>query len=328
MDDQIIRYSMNLEESAEATQIVARLEKDPEALAQLEVVRKILEPLSLDKPHSAPPLNLVEKTMARIRNSPASRFPGAPKVSLHNPWTRTQEAIGRLDLMVAASLMILAGGVLFPLLGSFRSHAEKKACAQNLSQFHQSLVHYSNLQPDGSFPKVEQEGPRSFAGVFIPTLRHHGLLGEDHSVVCNNGAKRLPTETNLDQLHDMYQKAGSKTGYERLSREAAGDYAYSLGFREGNQLRQHSRNSDQHTPLLADKAPGGSMKNSQNHGGKGQNVMFVGGHVRWMASRKVGIHEDDIFVNEDQRVLAGKHQRDHVLGPSHARPGSNSNFED
>ena len=320
MDDQLLRYAMNLMESAEVAQVEARLERDPEAVVQLEVVRHALEPLSADKPEPVPPVFLAANTIAKIRNEKSRSFSGVPKLAFQNHWGPHHLAITRFDLLVAASLMILAGGILFPLLGSMKNHAEIKQCAQNLNQFHQSFVHYSNLQPDGSFPKVEEKGPRSFAGVFVPSLRHHGLLTDSHSVACGNGNKRLPSETNLDQLHAMFQNQNDRRGYDRLAREAGGDYAYNIGYQVDGKVKHLTRESDQHIPLLADKTNGLSRKNSPNHGGNGQNVLHVGGHVRWLPARKSGITQDDIFLNDDGHVQAGRHLLDHVLGPSHSRP--------
>ena len=57
-----------------------------------------------------------------------------------------------------------------------------------------------------------------------------------------------------------------------------------------------------------------------NHGGSGQNVLYVGGHVRWAAQPTVGEEGDNIYVNRLNRVGAGVCRPDSVLGASDARP--------
>ena len=67
---------------------------------------------------------------------------------------------------------------------------------------------------------------------------------------------------------------------------------------------------------IAAEGPG----NSLNHGGGGQNVLYIGGNVRYVTTRTVGIGGDDIYVNLHQRVLAGVTPSDTVLGASDASP--------
>ena len=60
--------------------------------------------------------------------------------------------------------------------------------------------------------------------------------------------------------------------------------------------------------------------NSDNHGRRGQNVLFVGGAVRWCVTRDVGPSCDDIFLNRNNEVAAGLCHEDVVLGAGDASP--------
>jgi prepilin-type processing-associated H-X9-DG protein len=62
------------------------------------------------------------------------------------------------------------------------------------------------------------------------------------------------------------------------------------------------------------------MSNSINHDGRGQNVLYVGGHVRWAVQPTVGEDCDHIYINHHNRVGAGVCRIDSVLGSSDARP--------
>ena len=48
------------------------------------------------------------------------------------------------------------------------------------------------------------------------------------------------------------------------------------------------------TPILADRPPAQGWGNSPNHGGTGQNVLFVGGNVGFFTTRTVGPENDEI----------------------------------
>ncbi len=71
---------------------------------------------------------------------------------------------------------------------------------------------------------------------------------------------------------------------------------------------------------MADRVESLRQLNSANHGGRGQNVLFLGGHVDWRTNRNAGVRGDDIFVNWDNQVLAGKAWEDSVLGSSDTSP--------
>ena len=56
--------------------------------------------------------------------------------------------------------------------------------------------------------------------------------------------------------------------------------------------------------------------NSPNHGGRGQNVLFGDGSVRWFHSRLVGPYDPDLYLNNDHQPRPGVHVSDSVLMPS------------
>ena len=325
--DQILRYAMNIHEPAEVAEIKRRLLSEPEAQAHLEVMRKSLNLLNEDRALDPPSFNLAKKTILRVQSvkTQTMRFNQKKQPIHHGGYYKS--SIRRFDLLVAAGLLVIISGVLAPWLHQARTQAEKLACTNNMREFHKSFQHYASLQPDGKFPFVEPNGPRSFAGVYIPTLRQHGLLGDYHSVSCPTNQRKLPTETNLDQLASMYQNK-SNQGYQRLTKDAGGDYAYSLGYNNEGSLTGLTNKSAGDSPILADKINPSISNMAMNHGGSGNNVLFVGGHVRWLPARKQNSIGDDIFLNEDHKILAGKHLQDHVLAPSHARPYGDSGFPD
>ena len=73
---------------------------------------------------------------------------------------------------------------------------------------------------------------------------------------------------------------------------------------------------------MADAPAGGSpfLGNSANHGGEGQNVLFLDGHMVFCKTRNVGIEGDDIYLNRAGRQAAGLDAKDAVLGGDACSP--------
>jgi hypothetical protein len=69
-------------------------------------------------------------------------------------------------------------------------------------------------------------------------------------------------------------------------------------------------------------APSLSLPNrqTQHHGGRGQNVLFEDGHVAFLTSSQPCDSADDIFANDHHLVAAGDHQNDSVIAPSGTAP--------
>ena len=66
--------------------------------------------------------------------------------------------------------------------------------------------------------------------------------------------------------------------------------------------------------------PDAGRGNSLNHGGQGQNVLYLDGHTQWCTTRTVGLAGDDIFINRERRVAPGLDWADSVLGRSEVGP--------
>jgi hypothetical protein len=80
--------------------------------------------------------------------------------------------------------------------------------------------------------------------------------------------------------------------------------------------------------VLADRPPfeqqdqsGSFAGNSRNHGGKGQNVLFIGGNVMFAKKRdELAVGGKDIYLNMQHRPEAGLNPDDTVLGASGFTP--------
>ena len=59
-------------------------------------------------------------------------------------------------------------------------------------------------------------------------------------------------------------------------------------------------------------------RQSDNHAGYGQNVLFEDGHVQFLVTCKTDC--DNVFLSERNLVEAGRHPDDSVIGHSTAAP--------
>jgi hypothetical protein len=316
MEEHLLGYLLGALDPLTRQRVETHLRAHPEARARLELLKQALEPLEADRNDPAPPPTLVFDTLARVAERGAHPLPAAPPPSPRQVGGAAWRWGRRPDWLVAAVLFLVAGGLFTTLLAQQWRAYQRSACANNLRLFSQALNAYADLT-DGGFPEVAAEGPRSVAGAFIPALHDRGVLPAV-SVRCPAQGSEQPSSTSLEELDRLYREQPEK--YLATARALAGSYAYSLGYREGEQHRGLSRASGDTLPILADCPPPDGRGNSLNHDGGGQNVLYVGGNVRWCALTTVGENGDDIYLNQKFQVRAGLNRCDTVLGPGDATP--------
>jgi prepilin-type processing-associated H-X9-DG protein len=322
MEQQLAGYLLNALTEREKSEVEAYLAQHPEAHETLARLRSAMQPLALDKEGAAPPSNLIERTLARVaehvcaQKSTPSELPAAPAVRSHaiasRAWWR------RLDVAVAACLLITLFGLGLITLGRLRgptSATMMAECKNNLRQFSVALHAYRDVH--GRFPDVSKEAPRNVAGMVVPILSDAGMLPKGASIRCPGLGSPLTSQSSLGALRAM-----SDDEFKQLSPSLSMCYAYSLGYRDAagdiHAPADAGCGSTTQTPLMSDRPPAeGVLTNSFNHAGSGQNVLFADGSVQFMVLRTRA--DDDIFLNRDKLVAAGRDARDNVLGYSGAR---------
>jgi prepilin-type processing-associated H-X9-DG protein len=151
------------------------------------------------------------------------------------------------------------------------------------------------------------------------------------TLACQNNLRELYVPIKqFSERHDgnFPDKAAVQVGPVSFCCPANGGascYAYSQGYRTSGGvvvLRYEADKPVHRMPLMADSPPADPLHgNSPDHGGKGQNVLFMDGHVEFCKYRTVGVGGDDIFVNKASQVAAGLDWADAVLGRGSACPG-------
>ena len=227
------------------------------------------------------------------------------------------------DYAVAAGIFLAGVITLIPAIqrGQFRAH--QSTCSLNLNRLGVALAQYSGTY--GVYPYVEQDSPAARVGSYVVLLNDEGLL---------------PELTTLDCPADGHKDAtGSLPSFKTFAANEAKaplsspclcqvDYAYHLGYRrpsgKAGPLTAHLGSHLQGVvPVLADQ-PAHDIHgyilagNSPNHGGRGQNVLFADGSVRWHSGRRVSPIDDDLYLNDLAKSAPGVNSRDAVLAPGTA----------
>lgn len=318
MNENLVGYLLGALDPESHRQVEDRAREDPVTARQLETLRRALEPLALDREPPEPAAGLAMRTLARVaeyrcRPLPAAPAPPPERAAFSRRWWRP-----RPDLLVAASLLILLGGIGVPALVHLRREHNKQACGNNLRLFHQALDAYS-ANNHHEYPQLGDKAPHNVAGMFAPMLREAGVLPQDLAIHCPANDGPSPQELQAMNPEEFRQAARGVTDC----------YAYTLGYRDANGACHGLRNDDTEInrallPILADcphvRGPNGQNRgNSPNHSG-GQNVLYLDGHVHFWNNPHAGVEKDNIYLNKRGQVGAGVDPWDTVLGRGDDRP--------
>lgn len=324
MDENLIGYLLKALDDDEHRQVERRLRSDPALPRRLELLTRSIEPLAADAAPAEPPADLWVRTLASVAERRSRELPRAPKTlsfadAAPRRWWR------RADLFVAAAAVLIGLSLIPSSVVLLRQQRDKLQCQNNLRQLHQALMAFCDRH-EQELPKVEEKPPRNFAGVFVPILHSAGTLGPDTTLGCAAAGARGVSQRTLEELDEMRRARPEE--YEQYTRDSAGGYAYALGYRDADNrligLRRDATSDG--LPVMADRPPYiesvgfCEVGNSRNHGGSGQNVLYLGGHVVFSTTRTVGVGGDDIYVNRQRKVAAGLDRLDTVLGAGAAQP--------
>lgn len=328
---QVLDYLLGALDDSEMEDVKARLESDPvyrqamhRARGDMARLGKIGRLQGL-KQEITPPPGLAERTCEclfdqawRLRAAtckpafrPGSISPLAPTPYSGRRWNWA-------DVVVAAVIFLIAGLLVLPAINSSRFQARVVACQENLRQVGQALTEYSHKNHD-LFPVVPAEGNLAAAGVYAPILTQDGFLTESERVLCPDSAQAQQKDFVVPSL-DVLRSAGGQE-LSRIQRKMGGSYGYCLGyFNHG--IYQPTRNLNRNYFAVMADAPSDDRldRQSANHGGLGQNVLFEDLHVEFCTTSRPGNGSDDIYANDNNEVAPGLHRDDSVLAPSGTAP--------
>ncbi len=322
MNENLLGYLLDLLDPETRQAVDEYLAANPDAWRQLALLQRAIAPLAADSDDPNPPSHLVAQTLARLpRRQVRSSEPLI--LPLETGGSSGRRRWRRSDVVVAACIGFLVLVLIPPAVFYLQYRASVRRCAENLQNFSRAFQAYE--QDHGHLPQPAVHGPRSAAGVFAPTLQDAGYWNSGMRVVCpandRGGPRPIPTLAEMEARHQELRDDLPR--YQQWCRRLGGCYGYNPGYALGNQFFPIRRCMGGEMPVLADRplreddpgeAAGGPRANSPNHGGRGQNVLFSGGHVRYLTIPFVG--EDAIYRNLHGKVAVGLGPRDAALLPS------------
>jgi hypothetical protein len=311
--DHMIDYALGRLEGADLTRMEDALRSDPETAQKIERLERALHLLLDDGDAIEPPRNLAANTLRLVAHSQTRSRSILDYVPARVPFRWA-------DFAVAASIFIAGVLTLLPAMQRSRDRMRDAGCVFNLQQLGKSFAQYASLHPYYPYPPSHRaDAP---AGSFAAFLHDAGVLQDLTILDCPSngphlhGSHELPSFEDLDRIR--------RTDPERYRRILGWDYAYNVGYVHGaGRPGPLESKMPLAVPVVADqpahdhyvKILGG---NSSNHSGRGQNVLFSDGSVKWFRSRRVSPADPDLFLNNQSEVSPGLDARDSVLLPAYS----------
>ncbi len=315
--EQLLGYLLGALEDDEQRHVDARLQREPELLRSLKSVERSLRPLEGLPRFYAPPPGLASRT-CRMVLAVEGRVAPLPQLSPCPIPPRWSRGFRFADLAVGMAVFLAAAALLVPAVQSSRFNAHILTCQDKLRQIGVALTQYSDRN-GGYFPVVPLRGELATAGIYAPVLLDHGLLTESHQVVCPGSPLANDGQFRVPRLSEVRLVGNERIG--ELCRQMGGSYGYSLGYVQDGVYRATRNLRRAHFALLSDR-PSLHMPEFQtvHHSGRGQNVLFEDGHVRFLETPNTPYTADHLFTNAEGRIAPGVHADDSVIVSSTAYP--------
>ena len=191
------------------------------------------------------------------------------------------------DFVTVAAVLLIAVGVLWPVLGSIRNQALDAACANNLKRIGYGFDQYAN-DHNGSLP-MAMAGPMGPWEALRNTMNLNPMVQNGY---CDAGHLNCPGH---HRHHNDGDEIGPSYSYRLFTPRAVihwntGRVTVILG--DLNPLVDAARSGWDAPPLSV----------SVNHGGRGQNVLTSDGATMWLEQPLVG-SSDNIWMPNQAAVL-------------------------
>jgi hypothetical protein len=324
MNEDLLGYSLDAIDDAERQRIEDALRNDPQLQRQLEDLSEELELLDNAPRDFEPPSGLARRTCdfvgaykeaQLVAPASASRWSGRRgRVSPERGVSARSWSMA--DAIVVAGIFVVVSMLFFPAIANSRYRSHITGCQFNLQRLGNALTDYSEKK-GGLLPQIPVSGNRAVAGIYGPTLAEGHFLDDPRVLICpGSRLAARSAEWHVPSLAELDQARGRQL--VSLQRAAGGSYGYSLGYSADGRYQAPRFEGRANFALMSD-APSLHLEalRSDNHGGRGQNVLFEDNRVEFIVDC---VAYDALFVNRDGFASAGLDENDSVIARSSTAP--------
>ncbi len=216
-----------------------------------------------------------------------------------------------IEVLVVVAIIGVLLAILLPALEKAREKAVNLRCAANLTQIGVAILVYAN-ENHGQYPRTvyDPAAPLAYGTNASATdpFKAGGPQANDVTAAlflvlrAGHFPAKLFNEPYTDELDDVpdpvpdFAVRSNFTDYKRnLGYSYADPYPSAAAATAGYALKASMPAA---FAIAADLNPGVAGKNSRNHEGRGQNVMYADMHVDWTTTTRCGMNGDDIYTNQ------------------------------
>jgi len=306
MRQNLIGYLLQAIEPDEHAAVEQHLKNDPALRDDCELLRACLAPLAHDKEHHAPPPGLASRCCDFIYTRTDVMPAAVTAAGDARPINRRRWSW--LDMTVGGAIAVAVAVLLVPAIYQSQAMAQRTACQKNLQDIGTAMATYSGRN-GGYYPVAHPDDPVHIGSAWAPKLV--GMLSRgERTFVCpsappmDDPSFHVPTMAELEALNQAQ--------LAQVSGHLSGDYGATLGYKDHGKYTVPRRSNRGDVALAADAA-GPGAKNSLNHGGQGQNVLFRDNSVKFLTSPEIAGTHDNIYINGDGEEGPGTGPEDAVL---------------
>ena len=290
MDEHLVEYSLGLLDPVTTARVEGHLETHPEARARLALLEQALAPLAADADDIDPPPGLTLGTLARIAEH-RCMLPAAPPTPAARPARRRAAGCaGPTASSPRCCSSSSAGWRSRPSPASGRRTSAPPAptsCARSTPASWPTAT--TTTTPSRSWTAPP---PPASSCPCCPTP---GCWATSASPA---PPRRSPTR--LAARSPRWRRCTART--PRSTARPPSTSPAATPTRSATSTRRAGTPACAATPATTCRCwptLGDGGANSPNHGGAGQNVLHIGGHVTWCTNPGAGIDGDNIYLNQE-----------------------------